>query len=215
MTARHLPAALLMVLCATPCCAHLRYDNPTGKPISFTPHLGKGLTFQTVRKVSNDYRRMWLLFYLLPIGRDGTDMIGDTLGGADGMVNLTVTSQWDFIDVLVTNLTFGLFCTRKVMIEGDLVAINESRQLQPAVDGTDGTEGADPSAQAVAAQGGTCVSCGADTTAGTRFCASCRGSMQRDPPVFCHACGVQAPARGTFCAACGVALHRTTPVLER
>ncbi len=185
-------------------CAHIRYDNTTRTPVSFTHNLGDGIEYKTVRHISNDYRRIWLLWYLVPIGKDGSDMVAASTGGADGLANLRITAQYDVIDVLVTNLTFGLFCTRKVRIQGDLV------DILPAPDGdsTPITQPAgrepDDAVRLSAAYSGACPACKAPAQPGATFCTACGAKLPAPKVnVFCPACGTKAPDAASFCTHCG------------
>ncbi len=47
-----------------------------------------------------------------------------------------------------------------------------------------------------------CASCGAELTAGARFCSACGAPQQR----LCPACGSEQPSSAVFCSACGTAL---------
>ena len=117
--------ALAVVGLLATSCAHVTYRNPGAKPISFTGNLGLEKKHSVVRHVDDDYRRQWLLFYLIPIGKDGTDMIRESVGDAEGLANLKITAVFDFWDVLFTNLTVGIYCTRSINIQGDLVTFKE------------------------------------------------------------------------------------------
>ena len=113
---------VLILACALlPSCAHTTYRNSTGKPISFTGNLGTGMKYEAVGHVNNDYRRQWLFWYLLPIGKDGTDMIAESVGGAEAMSNLKIKAVFDVVDVVLSNLSLGIYCSRLVNIQGDLM----------------------------------------------------------------------------------------------
>lgn len=113
--------ALVLVATMVTSCAHVTYQNSTHKPISFTRSLGTEKKFQVTGRANNDYRRQWLFWYLLPIGKDGTDMIADSVGGADALANLKIIAVYDVLDMLVTTLTLGIYSTRLVNIQGDLM----------------------------------------------------------------------------------------------
>jgi class 3 adenylate cyclase/tetratricopeptide (TPR) repeat protein len=49
----------------------------------------------------------------------------------------------------------------------------------------------------------TCASCGAENSAGARFCSECGSPLQR----ACPACGTEQPATAAFCSSCGIALR--------
>ena len=144
-------------------CAHMTYRNTRGVPISFTGNLGLDKEHKVVRHVDDDYRRKWLLFYLIPIGDDGSDMIAQSVGNADGMANLRITAQWDVLDVLITNITSGIFCTRSVNIQGDLVKFVDK-------------SGAKKEAALK------CPKCGFENATGATFCIKCGTGLAAQPP---------------------------------
>ncbi|MBM4040809.1 MAG: hypothetical protein FJ290_20075 [Planctomycetes bacterium] len=116
----------LLVCCfLAPSCAHVTYRNTTTKPISFTSNLGVARKYEVVAHVERDFRRKWLFWYLQPIGRDGSDMIAEAVGNADGMANLKITAVFDFWDVLFSNLTQGIYCSRLVSVRGDQVRFTQ------------------------------------------------------------------------------------------
>jgi ribosomal protein L40E len=185
---RKLCLVVLLLAGIVPSCAHVKFDNRTGKPISFTRHLGTDRKYEVVRNVDEDYRRKWLLLYLIPIGHDGTDMIEECVRDGEGMVNLRIKSEWDLIDVVVTNLTLGILCTRSVNVRGDLVRFLD----QPAVP-----------------VGISCSQCGSAIPQGSRFCPRC-GLSQKDHAKSrtCPKCQTGNLLTAKFCSACGFALEQ-------
>jgi len=163
-----LPVSLLLLTS----CANIKYQNQTAAPISFTPNLGTEEEYRTVRHVDNDYRRFWLVFYMIPIGKDGSDMIADSAAGADGMVNLTLKAQYSFVDVLVANLTFGLFCLRSVNVQGDLVEFTGQEKVEAR---------ADPrkTSVAVVQTGVFCSECGVRSANSEKFCSKCGKKLRK------------------------------------
>ena len=117
----HVVVLLLSVSLLCSSCMYTHYRGKTRYPISFTSNLGVDKKYERVRTVDETYRRKWLVLYLIPIGKDGSDMISEASSGGDGMVNLKIHAYWDLVDVLVTNLTFGILCTRSIQITGDIV----------------------------------------------------------------------------------------------
>lgn len=190
-------------------CMHTRFQNHTRTPISFTHNLGVTRDYEVVRRVDEDYRRIWLLFYMLPVGKDGSDMVTQSAIGSDGMANLRIKSQFDVVDILITNLTFGLVCTRAVNIQGDLVrfkpepvAVHRPPSVAPVSATT--TLPATPRSTATI----NCLGCGKQNAPNAAFCAGCGKEIKVQDPIHCWKCGEVAQPDTRFCTKCGTDLHK-------
>lgn len=196
---------LLLVCVAAVGCMHTRYRPRSGKPVSMTSTLGPNVVTSPVRQVDEEYTRKWLLWFILPIGDDGGDMIDDAMKGADGMTNLRIKAEWDFLDLVIQTVTFGIFCTRSVEISGTLVSIQSvggapytppapsatSKQPAPASDSSDVK---------------LCPHCGRGNPRTAKFCQHCGKNML--PLGICPECGTRNRPDAKYCTKCGAGMPK-------
>ena len=178
-------------------CMHTRYRPRSGRPVSMTSNLGTAAVPRPVGTVDETYRRKWLLFWIVPIGKDGGDMIDDALGGAQGMINCRIKAEWTFLDLVITGITFGIFCTRSVEIKGTLVAYDGAPP--PPAGSAVTTPPTTPST--LTGNLAICRFCGRASPKTAAFCQHCGKPLLA--PDQCPKCLHQNHAGAKFCAKCG------------
>ena len=107
--------ALTLVVVVTGC-ATLPMESKLEKPVSMTKtpdKQGKDFTVTT--------RVFWLIGGLAPLIVPELDqLIGPEVADHAGVQNLKITTQYDFIDVLINAFTGGIIYARTVTIEGQV-----------------------------------------------------------------------------------------------
>ena len=109
----------LLTSCATLELSTLGYQ----KPVAMSSSLD-GKDFTVVKHFVRKLRAGWLIYMLIPVGHpDLAQVINQEVAaaGGDGVVNLKITTQYDAVDVVISVLVGGLYNTRSIIVEGDVI----------------------------------------------------------------------------------------------
>lgn len=116
-------ACLAFVLAGAFGCAKIDHRATLGRtPMSYTQDLGR--PYEVLRGFEQEDRKVWLFFYLWGINDvNGVKLAEQAVNtsGAEGVARLNIQTKFDVLDVIITNLLFGIICTENVHAEGDLV----------------------------------------------------------------------------------------------
>ena len=108
-------------------CATIQLEAPMlDKPISMSRKADTQKAHRTVRHFSRERRAVWLLFGAIPIYVPEMDeIVAKESSGQDAVTNLSITTEYDVLDILVRAVTQGVVYTRSITVEGDVVDLDE------------------------------------------------------------------------------------------
>jgi len=121
-------ALLLTVLAGLAGCSTIRNRPTEGvyKQISFGAQTANGSS-TIVRHFTASQRSSFWFFRLIPANKANIISIAEKqIGPNEGVVNLRATTQFDFIDFLITGFTFGIYHTWHIEVSGDVVKLQAS-----------------------------------------------------------------------------------------
>ena len=108
-------------------CATIQLEAPMlDKPISMSRKADTQKAHRTVRHFCKETRAVWLLFGAIPICVPEMDeIVAKESSGQDAVTNLSITTEYDVLDILVRAVTQGVVYTRSITVEGDVVDLDE------------------------------------------------------------------------------------------
>ena len=127
----HRTALLTLLLVATFCangCSTIRNRPTEGlyKEISFGSTLAVDSS-KVVRHFTATGRSSFWFFRLVPGNKVNIVSIAEKqIGPGEGVVNLKAETLYDFIDILVSTVTLGIYHTWHIEVSGDVVKLKSS-----------------------------------------------------------------------------------------
>ena len=106
--------ATLLIVVSLVGCATLPLESNLEKPVSMTKISGSSGNDFVVTK-----QALWLFWGLMPISVPKVDeVIGPKIADHEGIQNLKITTQYGFIDVVISAITSGVLYSQTVIIQG-------------------------------------------------------------------------------------------------
>jgi hypothetical protein len=97
-------------------CATLPMESNLDKPVSMTD-----MKETPVKDFTSASKAIWLFWGLIPVVLPEVDgIIVPEMVGHNGIQNMKITTEYDFIDFVVTALTDGVVTMRTVTIQGEV-----------------------------------------------------------------------------------------------
>ena len=110
------PIAVLVLVIVAAGCAKLPMESRLDKPVSMTEMTDTHGKYFAVEK-----QAFWLFWGLTPLVMPEVDeVVGAEVADHAGVQNLKITTEYTFIDYLISFFTTGFLHSRTVTIEGEV-----------------------------------------------------------------------------------------------
>ena len=97
-------------------CATLPMESNMDKPVSMTE-----VKDEAAKTFVSNNKALWLFWGMIPLSIPEVDnVLVPQVSGHDGVQNLKITTESDFIDLVVMVLTQGILFMRTVRIQGEV-----------------------------------------------------------------------------------------------
>jgi hypothetical protein len=116
--------ALVAATLLSGCYAQKYVAGAVEKPTMMSGATAEPRPYDVIKKFSITDRSGWFILGLIPSGHTNLNsLVMDQVkaAGGDAVINLTIETKYDVVDILVTVLVGGIYNTRVSIVEGEVI----------------------------------------------------------------------------------------------
>jgi hypothetical protein len=112
---------VILILAFAGCTISRMENKELSSPVSMTSKVD-GEKYTVVKHFEKKKKQWWFIWYIIPVSKTNLEeLVGSEVAKGDGVVNLSTSTKWDFVDFAISILTGGLVNSVTVEVEGDVV----------------------------------------------------------------------------------------------